>query len=851
MESLLFNSESHEKRVVVLYGITGSGKTQLAYNLYRRNSSRFDAVFSVSGRSDTEFHRDLNSLDIPYRSNDIGFDQSLVAGQPTTQKAANDMKDYASYLNQKGNSNWLLLIDDVPSVSDGNDQTSLKSKPSVMAFLQQLSQGFIVITAQSIAVSRLGNPIDVSELTQQESLSLIQRTVGNSKSLSESGELPKTSSGSSSIPLIHYIKTPQMRSENSLGTDLHSFVDRIGRHAQTVDVASVYLRDKAFGSVETFLARWNTSRTGKFSNDPMLNINQKLFFSLKLAVDGLEGDLPRFVSLLAFLDHRDIWMRMFRRSEETPIWFQRLVMGEDTLEAAIDALKGTSLLRTTQSTSRSPALASFSLHPAVQAMAQNRASETLSDLEELLNLTIRLVGAEICQWSSSSSRDMHKRLDPQARQCYNNILLLDKHSLVLSEITLQAVSDLGRFFHNSGNLKKAQVAYERALAGYKAIPRWNIKQRDRCYTTINSLGLIHIRNRRFPEARSCFQEVIDHFSKQDASTIDVTSQMADVKINLRLATIGDLDVDTTLMQSLDDHIINCSTNTAQYHVKRLILGTVYKKQGDLEQAKQLLYETRGGLSALLIQDTRNLVGNSMMDSPAYDIHYFLIQLDHTLADIYFQENNFRDARKTLKSARQRIIQYCGENSDHLLESEWIEVQIANAEYLETRQGAKKTCQAFRTLSKKQEKRFGKSNPKTLRTDREYGHLLVKLGEWDCAGKVLHKSLAAYKNFSEGSYECALTMYYLGGMYSDQGDMASSVKWYDTIHELLAQQGDALSGSWYLLRYKALIKRARILQQFGAHEDSVKAVLECASLPNLYPRDRDWIQKVSKERDKVI
>ena len=234
LEAKLLPTPRLPKAIVNLWGLAGSGKTQLAHHFVRRHRNEYTACFKAHGRSEQEFRSSLAGLatNIPAVSlpparkdePDGIASEELSASQEMQQWCVAAVCDW---LNAKGNSNWLLMIDNVEAEtfaqpisefgninvrsslsseeylpetesSDGeasesekssldeNDRGTHSSKLYLQRYLDQLCQGTIILTSQHSLVSDIYPGIEVAELDEQESFSLMKRTL-NSDDLPEAG----------------------------------------------------------------------------------------------------------------------------------------------------------------------------------------------------------------------------------------------------------------------------------------------------------------------------------------------------------------------------------------------------------------------------------------------------------------------------------------------------------------------------------------------------------------------------------------------------------------------------------------------------------------------------------------
>jgi hypothetical protein len=159
---------------VVLYGLGGIGKTQLAIAYTRRHKEKYTAIFWLNAN-------DEDSLKLSFR--DIA--QQVLKDYPSTDVLANvDLEGnldqvlnaVKAWLDLPKNTRWLLIYDnyDNPRIPSNLDRSAV----DIRRFLPRSDHGSIIITTRSSQVSQ-GQRIHVQKLPNiQEGLEMLSNTSG-------------------------------------------------------------------------------------------------------------------------------------------------------------------------------------------------------------------------------------------------------------------------------------------------------------------------------------------------------------------------------------------------------------------------------------------------------------------------------------------------------------------------------------------------------------------------------------------------------------------------------------------------------------------------------------------------
>lgn len=161
LHELLYGHSS--RSAVVLHGLGGIGKTQLAMQYLRRHKEKYTAIFWLNAN-------DEDSLRLGFR----GIAQQVLRYHPSTRALidvdlegdlARVVEAVKSWLDLPQNARWLMVYDnyDNPITSDNSDRSTV----DVRRYLPGSDHGSIIITTRSASVTQ-GQRLQVQKLTAPE-----------------------------------------------------------------------------------------------------------------------------------------------------------------------------------------------------------------------------------------------------------------------------------------------------------------------------------------------------------------------------------------------------------------------------------------------------------------------------------------------------------------------------------------------------------------------------------------------------------------------------------------------------------------------------------------------------------
>jgi len=464
-------------RVVVLLGMGGSGKTQLALRYCEQCEAkrRYTSIFWVDASSPAATAQSFVT----------------IAGFITNNKV--DLKDDEVVLQivksriSTWTDRWLIVFDNF-------DDPSAFASRDIKDYFPRGDNGAILFTSRHGDVKRLGHTITVAEMSESEGLELLFRQAGcdNSEENVHSGKEIITRLGNLALAIDQagaYISARNL----SLGLFMDHYNNRREKILRETPTFWEYKRRPNTAEAETSLSVFTTWEMS-FEQIGRNNANERTEKHLLM--------------LSAFFDNADIFEALFKRhfELEKPEWMNLFdTQGEwDSYEFqdVLARLGKISLIRSLEITTSG---ARFSLHPLVQDWIklklnaqdrQNKTMEAISILAEFIN------EPDVTKLTLQLKQTILSHLTASIR---NEAKFVDHNNGLESESLLHTIDCFALFYREQCRLGEAEALYDRALAG-----REKALGRDHTSTlaTVNNLGILYWNQGRLAEAEAMYDRAL-------------------------------------------------------------------------------------------------------------------------------------------------------------------------------------------------------------------------------------------------------------------------------------------------------------------------------------------------------
>lgn len=174
IESILLPFAVAERKIVVLHGLGGIGKSQLAIEFAKKHRDDYTAVLWLNAKTEDTLKRSFaaNARRLPRKH----FSQDLLDGPQDEENLRTILREMKTWLGLPGNHLWFLIYDNVdnPKIPDNKREHAY----DIRSYFPEAHQGSILVTTRWKTL-RIGHPIEVTKLSKdEESLSLLVRMSG-------------------------------------------------------------------------------------------------------------------------------------------------------------------------------------------------------------------------------------------------------------------------------------------------------------------------------------------------------------------------------------------------------------------------------------------------------------------------------------------------------------------------------------------------------------------------------------------------------------------------------------------------------------------------------------------------
>ncbi|PVH98812.1 hypothetical protein DM02DRAFT_656953 [Periconia macrospinosa] len=669
--ALLTQDPKKGRRIMVLHGLGGMGKTQLAADFVRRYKNSFSAVIWLDGSSESSLKQSLalcaNRIpegQIPERSRTYGTQSQINVDVV--------VKDVLEWLDTPGNDNWLLAVDNVDRDPRDEDPEAY----DIETYLPQADHGAVLITTRLVSLGQLGEPREVKKVDIDHARAIFEVWYGKTLE-QEANELLALLDG---LPLA-----------------LAHAAAYMSEHGITFDTYARLYQDQWKELMEDHNGR-NSLRT--YGNR---SVATTWMISFK-AIQKRNEAAANLLLLWAHLDNGSLWYGLIapkrgrraskRATTQTSLWIGDIAKKEIEFIKAIRLLRSYSLVEETEDQT------GWVMHSVVHQWALNIQDD--KQRAALSWIAIVLVGYAVPKRGGTEFFKLVPRYLPHVQQCSRTVERnkdtmekdqnKDDRPLIWSIYYLGwfyrqsnrrhkddrpliwSIYYLGWFYRQSNRRHKAEVMFKHALQIYEKALGDNHPVKG---TMAKDLSMIYVTLRRYDDAErlanQAFLIMDSNYGQEHTETLialrelgRLHSQMGqtdDAEKELQRAvsglekTCGPEDHATLIAVGLlgDLYCTKSMWSEAEKMYKRVLsgrikllgpehfwtmctcsdLGRVYLRTGSLGKSEDFLQRAQRGFENLFGPDD------------IYQEHHF-VQNIGMICDIYCQQGRLEEAREFLR-----------------------------------------------------------------------------------------------------------------------------------------------------------------------------------------------------------
>ncbi|MCJ1457641.1 hypothetical protein MMC28_008010 [Mycoblastus sanguinarius] len=289
-------TDQMRRKVFIVHGLGGIGKTQLSVEFTRKHQGSYSAVFWIDGSSKERLMRSIADLArrLPQHQLSEGSRDYSRNGSADVNEV---VEDVLKWLSRPVNDQWLLIFDNV------DREFSVPSRDpeafDVTEYFPTADQGSILITSRLASLWHLETDIKLEPVNEVQGASILENSLG--RSIEGSLELVNLLQG---LPLVINQAGSYIRKTGTNASKYIGLYDQVWARL----IEKQHLSTLREGADRSILTTWTLS-----------------FNSLR----SQSEDAANLLMLWAFLDNRDLWYELLAPvldlaiADEVPRWFAR------------------------------------------------------------------------------------------------------------------------------------------------------------------------------------------------------------------------------------------------------------------------------------------------------------------------------------------------------------------------------------------------------------------------------------------------------------------------------------------------------------------------------------------------
>jgi tetratricopeptide (TPR) repeat protein len=627
--------QSQRQKTLVLRGLGGMGKTQLAVEFARRHHRRFSSVFWLDGRSEDTLKRSIASCAGRIPHGQIPETSRMYAGDSGADVDA-VVRDVMDWLARPDNTPWLLIFDNVDREykAQGGDPDGY----DVQRYLSGADHGSVLVTTRLARLEQLGDSQQLGKVSEGQAQAILgswyKKTHGKLRA-------------ANGMCASH--RADETTIDTAEGEQLLALLDGL---PLAIAQAGAYLQESGVGLaayLRFYEQQWSKLMdSDHFTDTPLQDYpDRSVWTTWAISYQAIRDKHEATANLLllwSFLDNKDLWHGLFATACGKSIvatrmlsgWIGNIASSELEFSRAMQLLRNYSLVEAVAET------ASYATHPVVHQWAHH--SQAKHFAVELSRLAVVAVG-----WSvpGSSIRDystLQRRLLPHAQACFG-LIVESRGDWWLSinrrndedldgdeqqETVLDAIHLLGDLYADQGKLGKAEQMYVRALRGMEDAlgPKHTLT-----LDTVNNLGILYRDQGKLGEAEQMYERALRGYEEalgpKHTSTLMTVGNLGNLYTGQ--GKLGEAEkMYERALRGMEEALGPTHTSTLMTVGN---LGNLYTDQGKLGEAEKMYLRVLRG-----------------MEEALGPIHTLTLRTVNNLGSLYFDQGKLGEAEQMYERA---------------------------------------------------------------------------------------------------------------------------------------------------------------------------------------------------------
>lgn len=164
------------RKIVIVHGLGGIGKTQLAVEFARNHYHQFSAVFWLDGSSEASLKQSFINMAQRLPHSELTADGAAQSGEAAVE-ADVAVRECQWWLSTPSNPHWLLVIDNVDR--DHHDREDPLAY-DVQTYFPHADHGSILITSRLVSLQRLGPGVKVGTVAAEQARAILENNARRS-----------------------------------------------------------------------------------------------------------------------------------------------------------------------------------------------------------------------------------------------------------------------------------------------------------------------------------------------------------------------------------------------------------------------------------------------------------------------------------------------------------------------------------------------------------------------------------------------------------------------------------------------------------------------------------------------